>query len=81
MRRSSAKAIPESLKQWPGTAVDQLAAIGALLSQRAMSTKEVVAAFDGAKRDLVTRHLDTLALMGEVTRDQDGRYAASRKAA
>ena len=30
---------------------------------------------------LVERHLETLALMGEVTKDADGRYAASRKAA
>ncbi|HEY3933765.1 MAG TPA: hypothetical protein VGL65_04035 [Gemmatimonadales bacterium] len=71
----------EAVKPWPTTAVDQLAAIGSLLAQRAMTTKEMVAAFDGAKRDLVERHLETLALMGEVTKDADGRYAASRKAA
>lgn len=37
--------------------------------------------FSGARRDLIERHLDTLALMGEVARDADGRYEAARKAA
>lgn len=33
------------------------------------------------ERDLVVRHFETLAPMGEVTRDADGRYQADRKVA
>jgi methylase of polypeptide subunit release factors len=71
----------EVQKPWPGTAVEQLTAIGALVAQRPMTAEEVVAAFDSAKGDLVERHLDTLALMGEVIVDAEGRYGVSRKAA
>lgn len=39
------------------------------------------ASFAGARHDLVVRHLETLALMGEVTIDADGRYQAVRKVA
>lgn len=46
-----------------------------------MSADEASASFTGARRDLVTRHLDTLALMGEVVLDADGRYQPARKVA
>jgi hypothetical protein len=69
------------LRPWPASAVEQLAAISAVLGGRSLTAADVIAAFDGAKRDLVTRHLDTLALMGEVTIDDGGRYATARKAA
>ncbi|MBK6842377.1 MAG: hypothetical protein IPG88_08755 [Gemmatimonadetes bacterium] len=39
-----------------------------------MTVDEAVAAFDGARRELVARHLETLALMGEVSVDADGQY-------
>lgn len=68
-------------RAWPATAVEQIGAIGALVAQRALTPDEVAAHFTGARRDLVERHLDTLALMGEVARDADGRYEAARKAA
>ncbi len=71
----------DGVRPWPVTAVEQLSAIGATLTSRPHTTDEVVAAFIGAKRDLVTRHLETLALMGEITVGDDGRYAAARKAA
>jgi len=73
--------IGDALRPWPATAVEQLQAISALLAQRALTPSEVVARFSGAKRDLVARHLETLAMMGEVTVDRDGRYAVARKAA
>ena len=56
-------------------------AITTLVAQRAVTVDDVVASFSGARRDLIARHLDTLALMGEVTRDGGGRYAAARKVA
>jgi hypothetical protein len=66
---------------WPTSAVDQLAALSALVSRSAVTTDEASANFVGARRDLVQRHLETLALMGEVTLDVDGRYQAARKVA
>ncbi len=65
---------------WPETAVAQISAISTLLSLRPQSTAQLVTAFTGAKRDLVQRHLDTLALMGEVTLGPDGRYGSSTRA-
>jgi hypothetical protein len=66
---------------WPTSAVDQLAALSALVSRGAVTTDEASANFVGARRDLVQRHLETLALMGEVVLDADGRYQAARKVA
>jgi hypothetical protein len=66
---------------WPTSAVDQLAALSALVSRGAVTTDEASANFVGARRDLVQRHLETLALMGEVVLDADGRYQSARKVA
>ena len=68
-------------RPWPATAVEQLAVLGALVAQRHVTADEAAAHFTGARRDLVIRHLETLALMGEVTLDADGRYQAARKVA
>jgi hypothetical protein len=76
--RPAAAAEPRA---WPATAVEQIGAIGALVAQRALTPDEIAAYFTGARRDLIERHLDTLALMGEVARDGDGRYTVARKAA
>ena len=78
--RPAAAASPSAVP-WPATAVEQLAAIAALTTQRPVSVGEAGAAFIGSRHDLVARHLETLSLMGEVMRDADGRYAAARKAA
>jgi hypothetical protein len=73
--------VPEVLRSWPAKAVDQLAAIGVFTNARPMTIDEVKESFAGAKRELVQRHLETLALMGEVTVDAEGRYGGARKAA
>lgn len=39
-----------------------------------MTVDEAVASYDGARRDLVARHLETLELMGEVAVDANRRY-------
>jgi hypothetical protein len=78
---TAARAPDIERRPWPVTAVEQLAALGALITQRHVSADEATAHFANAKRDLVVRHLDTLALMGEVTLDADGRYQAARKVA
>lgn len=77
----SAVAEPVALRPWPATAVEQLAAIGALVGQDPRSADEIGAAFAKAKPELVTRHLETLALMGEIAVDGEGRYSGVRKAA
>jgi hypothetical protein len=68
-------------RPWPGSAVEQLAAIAALVSQRDVSVDEAAASFTRARHDLVLRHLETLALMGEITLNSDGRYHVARKVA
>jgi hypothetical protein len=79
---STAETQPEGERRpWPATAVEQLAALGALVAQRHVNADEAAAHFVNAKRELVVRHLETLALMGEVTLDADGRYQAARKVA
>jgi len=70
-----------ALPAWPVSAVDQLAAISALVSRKAVSPDEASGNFVGARRELVVRHLETLALMGEVVLDADGRYQVARKVA
>ncbi len=68
-------------RAWPATAVEQLSALGSLVMQRPLTPDEIAANFNGARRDLIARHLETLALMGEVVVDRDGRYGAARKIA
>jgi hypothetical protein len=61
---------------WPATTLEQIGALQALLAERARTLDDVVAAFAGARRDLVERHLETLALMGEARR-VNGHYEAT----
>ena len=60
---------------WPTTAIEQLAAVKALFATRVLGPAEVVAAFVGADARLVARHIDTLALMGELLPVAEGRYS------
>lgn len=73
-------AAAEPFRPWPASAVEQLAAVSALVSQRAVTVDEAVAAFDGGARPKVERHLETLELMGEVGRDAEGRYGSVARA-
>jgi len=56
---------------WPATAVEQIAAITSLVTQQPRSADEIAACFTGAQSALVARHLETLALMGEIERGSD----------
>jgi hypothetical protein len=62
-----------SFIQWPGTAVEQLAALQALVGKSPLTLEQAVAAFAGGDRKLVGRHLETLAMLGEV-REVGGRF-------
>jgi hypothetical protein len=72
---------PAAAQPWPETVVAQLTAINALLSRGPMTTAQVAEAFANARADLVERHLETLAMMGEAVRRTDGTYALTRRAA
>ena len=61
---------------WPNTAVGQIAALKTLVESAPLSAAEAAARFAGAKREIVARHLETLAIMGELQQMGDGRYAA-----
>lgn len=40
-----------------------------------MTVDNACGRFRGARREIVARHVDALALLGEVTQDTGGRYA------
>ena len=52
-----------------------LTALRALAAAHAISVDEAAGAFEGAKRELVARHLETLAILGEVRDVGAGRFA------
>lgn len=51
---------------WPKAAVEQLEAITALAGRGVVTVEGLMAAFEGADRKLVARHLETLEMLGEV---------------
>lgn len=59
---------------WPGTVIEQIASLKRLVDREPVTPAEGASRFKGARRDLVARHLETLALLGEVQRTADGRY-------
>jgi hypothetical protein len=71
------KAQPAAKPAWPATAVEQIAAIQETLSAEPLTAAQVTARFAGARADLVRRHLETLALMGEVRVEAGGKYAVA----
>jgi hypothetical protein len=72
---------PTTPTPWPDSAVAQLTAITALLARGPVTPAVIASAFSGAKPELVARHLETLAIMGEALRRDDGSYVMARRAA
>lgn len=66
---SKSKRVP-----WPSTTIEQIAALQGLLNRHPSTLDEVTGALKGARKDLVSRHLDTLVLMGEAWSDSSGVY-------
>jgi hypothetical protein len=69
-------AATEQPQPWPSAAVEQLGAVKSRVATIPAVPAEVAAGFAGAPLKLVTRHLETLAMVGEVRRLAGGRYAA-----
>ncbi len=57
---------------WPGDAIGQITALCALVA----SGPVTVGRFSGVKKEIVQRHLETLAILGELHAMGDGHYAA-----
>lgn len=62
------------LSEWPDDAIGQIAAIKRTLAREPGSPKDVSARFEDASEGVVERHLETLAMLGEARRSEDGRY-------
>jgi len=76
----AARSAPAEARAWPATTVEQIAALLDLVAGTPATVEEATSTFRGARRDLVERHLETLAIMGEVQRDESGRYRATAAA-
>jgi hypothetical protein len=74
---ASAKSTASEIIDWPTQAIEQIAAIKRLASAGPVSIDHASAAFRGAKREIVARHLETLAILGEVRAEADGRFVAA----
>jgi len=68
--------VAEAPRPWPAGAIEQIGAAKAGVTGSPATPAEVAAAFAGAPVALVTRHLDTLVMVGEVRKLPDGRYEA-----
>lgn len=66
---------------WPSDAVGQITVLRQLAAAAPISVDEVTARLAGAPRAIVARHLETLAILGEVRPLAGGRYAAALVAA
>lgn len=61
---------------WPPQAIEQISALKRLVSTHTLTVDLAVKHFAGAKRELVERHLGTLAILGEVREVKPGSYSA-----
>lgn len=59
---------------WPVGAIDQLAALTRFVATTPLTRAVATARSSGAPEAIVARHLETLALLGEVRAGADGRY-------
>ena len=62
------------LVAWPDDAIEQLTAIRAAVAERALTVEEVARRFRGAVRADVAKHLETLEVLGVVSRLEGERW-------
>lgn len=65
---------------WPTDAVGQITALRTLTLAGPITVEEAASRFVGARRDLVERHLETLAILGEVMALEGKKYTAATPA-
>jgi hypothetical protein len=71
-----AAAVTEAAPEpWPGGAIEQIGALKRLVQLAPLTVDEATARFSGAKREIVARHLETLAILGEVRETENGCFA------
>ena len=68
-------AAEESVAPWPSDAIGQITVLRTMAAAAPLSVEEATRRLTGAKRELVQRHFETLALLGEVRALDDGRFA------
>lgn len=68
--------MPTARPAWPTTVIEQIAALKSLADAGPVGVEDAAARFVGARREIVARHLDILAIMGELQQTPDGRYQA-----
>jgi hypothetical protein len=73
---ASAEAAPAEKQLWPAGAIEQIATVKARVTGAALTAVEVASELAGAPVPLVARHLETLAMVGEVRRLEGERYEA-----
>lgn len=74
---SAPPATPAARAQWPADAVGQITALRQLVADAPRSVEEAVGLFAGAPAAIVQRHLETLAILGEVREVGGGRFAGA----
>ena len=73
---TSSPDVGEAPAEWPSSVVAQITAIQEMIARSPATVDGAARQFRGARRDLIARHLETLAVMGEVRLGPDGRYHA-----
>ncbi|MDQ2668191.1 MAG: class I SAM-dependent DNA methyltransferase [Gemmatimonadota bacterium] len=63
--------------RWPSDVIQQITALRQLAVSVPITVDAAVALFSGAPKAIVARHLETLAILGELHKTSDGRYASA----
>ena len=64
-------------RAWPAQAIEQISALKRLAVTATISVDDAVRHFQGARREIIARHLETLAILGELRAVEPDRYAGA----